>query len=164
MKKTALVSMAVSLGLASLPVNAAKPHPVSEYSDLGVSCTCDWLTEPSTCTVTWRDAGAPTYGVSIELEAEWDVNGVTTSSKAKLDLNDNWACDSATCSASGEFALPYYDGDATITFDGKVKAFNNGRDGVTPRNFAKETGACNLPGSGQSLDDVDDPVIDPSQY
>ena len=69
------------------------------------------------------------------------------SSVAKLNLNDNWACDPVTgmCSASGEFVLPDHPDDAVFTFDGKVKGMGRGADGVTPRNFARNKGACNLP-------------------
>jgi hypothetical protein len=172
MKKTALISMAVSLGLATLAANAASPHRVSPYMDLGVSCSCDWTNHPGTCTVSWSDvAGAQTYGGSIELQAEWVVNGIDMSSKAKLDLDEDWACDSVTgtCSASGEFALPDYPDNAAVTFDGKVAGLNNGWDGVTRRNFAKGTGACNLPENNSSddsnpFDDDGTVIIDLSQY
>jgi len=163
MKMTALISVAVSLGIASFSAYAAKPHPVSSYIDLNVSCSCDWSTDPSACTVSWSNVGAPAYGVSIDFEAEWVENGVSMSSGAELDLNDDWACDSVTgtCSAAGIFALPYYPADADISFDGKVKGFDNGPDGVTPRSFAKQTGACNLADSVQT-DEA--PIRDTAQF
>jgi hypothetical protein len=166
MKNIFLLSMVASLGFASFSVNAARPLPVSPYSGFGVSCVCDWSTSPGTCTVSWSDVGARTYGVGIEFNAEWNDGGVDMSSEAYLDLDENWACDSGGCSASGSFILPYYSPGAVIAFEGKVKGFNTGPDGVVPRNFAKETGTCNLPGDDSPADDeVDDgPVIDPNQY
>lgn len=163
MKITTLISMAVSLGLASVSVYAKNPHPLSPYMDLNVSCSCDWSADPGTCTVSWSNVGAPAYGVSIELEAEWVDNGVSMSSGAELDLDDNWACDSVTgiCEASGEFVVSDYPDDANIKFAGKVKGFDVGPDGVTSRDFAKQTGECNLPDSGQNSSDA---PIDLSQY
>jgi hypothetical protein len=31
---------------------------------------------------------------------------------------------------------------------GKVKGFDTGRDGITPRDFIKTSGDCNLPADG----------------
>ena len=153
MKKITLISMALSLGIASFSVNAKKPHPDSLYPGLNVSCTCDWSADPGACTVSWTNVGAPAYGASVVLEAEWTTDGVDMSSSAALDLDDNWVCNSlmGTCSASGEFVLPDYPDDAVLTFDGKIKGFDNGPDGVTSRDFIKETGKCNLPVDGALL-------------
>jgi len=148
MKKTALISMAVSLGLASLSVNAENRHAVSSYMDLEVNCTCDWSTDPGTCTVSWNDVSARNYMADIRFDAQWSTVDVSMSSQANLKLNDSWNCDNVTgmCSASGEFVVPSdYPDDATITFDAKVMGVGSGPDGVTPRNFARDKGACNLP-------------------
>ena len=172
MKKTALISMAVSLGLATLAANAARPNGVSPYMDLGVSCSCDWNDSADTCTVSWSDVpGAQTYGGSIELRAQWVEIDTDMSRTAKHDLDEDWACDSVTgtCSASGEFSLPNYPDNAAVTFNGKVTGLNNGWDGVTRRDFAKGTGACNLPENNPSDDsntfgDDGTVIIDLSRY
>lgn len=161
MKKTALISMAVSLGLASLSVNAGNRHAVSSYMDLEVDCTCDWSSDPGTCTVSWNDVNARNYVPRIEFKAGWKAGDVRMWSVAKLNLNDNWACDPVTgmCSARGEFVLPDHPDDAVVRFDGKVKGMGSGPDGVTPRNFARNKGACNLPVAGEP-----EPPIDWNQY
>jgi hypothetical protein len=146
MKKITLISIAVSLACASFVVNAKKPHPTSPYDIADVTCACDWVTVPNTCTVSWTHVGAPSYGVDVEFEAEWLVDGVEMKSTAKLDLDDDWMCEEiGTCTANGEFVLPEYSGDADIKFVGKVKGFDTGPGGSTPRDFIKATGACNLP-------------------
>ena len=144
MKKITSISIAVSLACASFVVNAKQPHPASPYDVGSVTCTCSWG-DTSTCEVSWGDAGAPSYGVDVEFEAEWMVDDVEMKSIAGLDLDDNWMCDGGTCSASGDFSLPDYPSDADIKFIGKVKGFDTGRDGVTSRDFVKATGDCNLP-------------------
>lgn len=153
MKKITLISMAISLGFASFSVNAKNPHPsmLATYNGLyeSVTCMCDWSTDPSTCTVSWVDVNAPSYGVSIDFEAEWMEGDVEMESSAELNLDDNWLCDeSGTCSASDEFDLADHPVDAVIKFVGKVKGFDIGSDGVRSRNFIKATGICNLPADG----------------
>jgi hypothetical protein len=87
--------------------------------------------------------------VDVEFEAEWMEGDVEMKSSAELDLDDNWMCEGfGTCSANGEFTLPDFPGDADIKFEGKVKGFDTGPDGVTSRDFVKATGACNLPANG----------------
>lgn len=145
MKKMMLISVTVFLVCASFIVHAKQPHPLSPYDIGNVTCECDWFANPSTCTVSWADAEAASYGVDVEFEAEWLVDDVEMKSSAELDLDDNWMCDAGNCSASGEFELPEFPIDAEIKFVGKVKGFNTGRDGITPRDFVKATGDCNLP-------------------
>ena len=148
MKTIALLPIAVSLACMSFTATAKKPHPASPYDVGSVSCTCDW-SDTGSCEVTWGDAGAPTYGVDIEFEAEWMADDVEMKSKAELDLDDSWMCDDiGMCSASGEFSLPEYAPDADIKFVGKVKGFDTGPDGVTSRDFIKTSGDCNLPADG----------------
>ena len=144
MRKIMIISITVSLACLSFATNAKQPHPPSAYDVNPVTCTCSWG-EPSSCEVSWTDAEAPGYGVDVEFEAEWTANDVEMQSKAELDLDDNWTCDGVTCLASGDFSLPDYPSDADIKFVGKVKGFDIGRDGVTPRDFVKATGDCNLP-------------------
>lgn len=169
MNKTALFSMAVSLGLASLSVNAARPQTIPSAMDMGVLCICHWGVDPG-CSISWKDTGARDYGVHIEFKAKWIVDGVDMSSVAKLNLDDNWFCDTTNmCSASGEFVLPKYPDNAAVAFDSKVKAFGSGPDGVTPRNFSKQTEACNLPEYTPSEDDDsfgdgDTVIIYPTQF
>jgi hypothetical protein len=133
--------------LAFLPaaVNAQRSHPESTYPILNVTCECDWFAFPTTCTVSWDDVQAPTYGVDVEFEAEWTMDDVKMTASAELDLDDNWSCDGTNCSASGNFELPDHPSDAETTFLGKVKGFETGRNGATPRDFVKATGACNSP-------------------
>ncbi len=145
MKKITLISIAVSLACTSFVVNAKKPHPISPYVIADVACACDWVTVSNTCTVSWDDVAAPSYGVDVEFEAEWLVDDVEMKSTAELDLDDNWMCVDGSCSASGEFGLPVYPVDAVIKFVGKVKGFDTGPDGITSRDFVKATGECNLP-------------------
>ena len=150
MKRITLIATAVTIACVSLSASARKPHPINDYFnglDGNVLCECDWLADPSTCTVTWPDVSAPTYGVSVEFEAEWMEGEVDMESSAEISLDDNWMCDGidGSCSATGEFVLPEFPEDADIDFKGKVKGFNNGRDGATPRDFMKATGECNLP-------------------
>ena len=147
MKKYLALAALVSLGAASLSAGAKNPHPESGYAIDNLDCTCDWSTEPGSCTVSWDDSGAPAYGVDIEFEAEWmDGSGVEMETGAELELDDLWACAEGICSATGDFALPEgYPEDAEIEFEAKVKGFDNGRNGPRPRNFMKETADCNLP-------------------
>ena len=111
MRKIVIISMAVSLACFSFTTNAKQPHPASAYDVSPVTCTCSWV-EPSNCEVSWTDAGAPSYGVDVEFEAEWTADEVKMQSKAELDLDDNWTCDGVTCLASGDFSLPDYTSDA----------------------------------------------------
>lgn len=145
MKHTATVSIIVSLACAPFAVHAKRPHPDPIYPITNVTCECDWSVDPATCTVSWDDVDAPTYGVDVEFEAEWVMDGVEMSSSAELDLDDNWICDGTRCSATGDFALPEFAEGAEIKFVGKVKGFDVGADGETSRDFVKATGACNLP-------------------
>ena len=148
MKTIALLPIAASLACMSFAATAKKPHPDPLYNVGDVSCTCEW-SDTGSCEVTWLDAGAPTYGVDIEFEAEWMADDVEMKSKAELDLDDSWMCDGISmCSASGEFSLPEYAPDADYKFVGKVKGFVNGPEGETPRNFIKTSGDCNLPADG----------------
>ena len=144
MTKMTILSVAVSLACIPFIVNAKQPHPASAYDVSPVTCTCTWG-ETSSCEVSWTDAGAPGYGANVEFEAEWTEDDIEMQSTAKLDLDDNWMCDGATCYASGDFSLPDYANDADIKFVGKVKGFDTGRDGVTSRDFVKATADCNLP-------------------
>ena len=144
MRKIVIISMAVSLACFSFTTNAKQPHPASAYDVSPVTCTCSWV-EPSNCEISWTDAGAPSYGVDVEFEAEWTADEVKMQSKAELDLDDNWTCDGTICLASGAFSLPDYPSGADIKFVGKVKGFDTGSDGVTSRDFVKATGDCNLP-------------------
>lgn len=145
MKHIKLISIAVSLACAPLLVHAKQPHPASPYDIGSVSCECDWFASPSACTVSWADVEAPSYGVDVEFEAQWLVDGVAMKSSAELDLDDNWMCDAGSCSATGEFALPEFPADAQVKFTGKVKGFDTGRNGTRSRDFVKATGDCNLP-------------------
>jgi hypothetical protein len=162
MNKTALISMAVSLGLASFSVNAANRHAVSSYMDLEVACTCDWSTDPGTCTVSWNDVSARDYMADIRFDAKSSSGDQSLLTEAILKLSDSLACDPVTgmCSASGEFAMPdSYPPDAAVTFEARVKGVGSGPDGVTPRNFTRNKGACNLP-----VDEPEEPAFDPNLY
>jgi len=162
MKKTTLITTAVTLGMAAFAVHAAPPGkspPTNQFKDmLAPVCTCDW--NAGECTASWTDVnslgvtGVPvSYGADIEFEAQWIesstlADGTTTEVKreasAEVDL-DAYSCDGLTCSATVPFALPEYPVDATTSFMAKVKAFETGSDGVTPRNFLKDVADCNLP-------------------
>jgi hypothetical protein len=121
-------------------IHAAKPHPISTYIVDPVSCICD----VATCTVSWTDAGADSYGVDVEFEAEWVEGDVDMSATAELDLDENWSCDGTTCSATGDFTAPDVPADADVSFKGKVKGMATGRDGDRPRDFVKTTADCTL--------------------
>jgi len=142
MRKTTLLTMAMTIGIASFSAYAAKPVQ-PDPQDLGVACACDWSGYPGNCTVTWDDVGASTYGIELALQAEWVEAGSNMTSKVDVDL-DTWTCGGGGCTASGDIALPYFPDDAEVAFDAAVKGFEN-RGGPVPRNFAKDTGACNLP-------------------
>jgi|PlaIllAssembly_1097288.scaffolds.fasta_scaffold98607_3 hypothetical protein len=162
MKKTTLITTAATLGMAALAVHAAPPGkspPVNQFKDLlAPACTCDWTA--GECTATWTDVnslgvvGFPvSYGADIEFEAQWiesttladgTIAEVKREASAEVDL-DGYSCNGTTCSATVPIVLPDYPVDATTSFMAKVKAFETGSDGLTPRNFVKDVADCNLP-------------------
>jgi hypothetical protein len=161
MKRTSLVALSVALGLAALSAGAKSPvvkPPVSGYEGtLDPQCSCDWAA--GQCTASWNDLGYLgvlnlVYGAEIEFEASWIEtvtleDGTTTQVKrqasAEADLDDTYACDGTTCSATAGVLLPEYPADAEVSFEALVKAFEDGKTGQKPRNFAKDEVACPLP-------------------
>ena len=162
MTKTSLIAAAATLGMAALVVHAAPPGkspPVNQFKDLLTpACACDWAA--GECTATWTDVSSlgltllpVSYGADIEFEAQWTesttlddgtISEVKHEASVEVDL-DGYSCNGLTCSATVPFALPEHPGDATTSFMARVKAFETGSDGMTPRNFLKDAADCNLP-------------------
>jgi hypothetical protein len=119
-------------------IHAANPHSSPVFPVTEVSCDCD----ATTCTVSWADVGADSYGVDVEFEAEWLEGDVEMKASAELDLDDSWACDGGMCVATGDFVAPMVPVDAELKFVGKVKGLATGNGGSKPRDFMKTTGDC----------------------
>jgi len=156
MRKTTLITTAVSLGLAVFAVQAKPPGKVPPTNDftgnLAPTCSCD--STAGQCDVSWTDvnslgpiSGPVSYGADVERDAAWTeiVEGVEVdkTSSASVDLED-YACDGAACSATATLPAADYPDDAEVGVSAKVKAFYIGPDGLTPRNFLKDTVECTI--------------------
>ena len=157
MRKTTLITTAVSLGLAAFAVQAKPPGkvpPTNDFNDqLAPMCSCD--STAGECVVSWTDvnylgltiSGPVSYGADVERDAAWtellDGVEVDKTSSASVDLDD-YACDGTECSAIATLPPADYPDGAEVGVSAKVKAFYIGPDGSTPRNFVKDTVQCTI--------------------
>ena len=149
MKNLTTLLTVVSMAMVPIVGNAKKPQPESSYTIENLTCECVYAVDSeSSCTVTWDHAGAPAYGVSVEFEATWMEEEEEQEESTSLDLDDDWECgegEGASCTATKSFIMMEYGDEYTVEVEAKVKGFDNGRTGPTPRNFVKTTAACNSP-------------------
>ena len=149
MKNLTTLLTVASLAIVPVVVNAKKPHPESNYVIDNLSCECVWAADSeSSCTVTWDDADAPAYGVSVEFEATWVEEEEEQEESTSLDLDDDWECDEGeggSCTATKSFIMMEYGEEYTVEVEAKVKGFDNGRNGPKSRDFIKTSASCNSP-------------------
>ncbi len=157
--KYLIYSVLISLTMLPLAAQAKKPHPAQhEPAPVVDSCECSAFTlvpdsEPvlleTLCSVQWTTPGAawPTYGASLEYEAEWMVDETELSIESETEV-DSYICVFGTddvCNADG-VVLSTLDHpvDATVEFQLRVKGFDNKSKGGGSRDFVKVRGDCTV--------------------
>jgi len=156
MKRMIMLLSAATLALVPFVSNAKKPPNISDYDLEVLECSCDSVAGLDdevmyTCDVSWTDAIADavnpaTYGASIDVDVEWEENGVAMDGLDSVDLDYEWTevCELGTCTVEDvQFMLTNYT-DQIVTLKAAIKAFNNRSEGRTPRNFVKSTLDCTV--------------------
>ena len=135
-----LLSATALLLTASL--EAAEPMSAAGIVVEPVICSCDQVG----CTMTWTDAGADSYGATVEFEAAWTDAERERSAAAKLDLDDRWSCDGRRCIATATFETPNVPATAAISYEGLVRGLTLSMEGRDARDFIRTSASCRLIG------------------
>ena len=165
MKHTMLLLSAATLALAPLISNAKNQRTDSDFAPIEVgACSCaqprdvevTTINEDGSettvagkqydCGVTWTDVIADsvnpaTYGASFDVEVLDQDTGDVQELDADIDLDWSAVCADGTCTVeqgAAPFVLTDYAGQQ-VTVGASVKAFENGKNGKTPRNFEKSS-------------------------
>jgi len=150
MNRMMLFLSVATLAMSPLVAHAKKDAPEPEYTLTVQSCSCESAAVGDeamafVCDVSWDhvigDAEKATYGASLDVDLLDEGTGAAESHSVELNYDWDQVCEGDTCAVEANFMLMGLTGQ-TATVTAAVKAFNNGRGGITPRNFRKSTLAC----------------------